>query len=211
MSSNPSDTENPSDAPEVNRSGPPEADVLPDWAQEVPRRRRFISRRNAIIGVVALIVIGFVVWLNFPFIPDPVILWGRQPETVFDSASTGQAWTMAGRNLGQTRYAADVLDGPQGRLAWSADTGEGTLAAPIVSGGRIYLGAALPHRGAGCRNGAGTGFHACHRTAGKLAGHGQQTRCITRRRTAGWWPGIRSARRYAGNTRWAIRRPVQYR
>ena len=141
MSTNPSDTENPSDAPVVNRSGQPETDVLPDWAQEVPRRRRFISRRNAVIGVVALIVIGFVVWLNFPFIPDPVILWGRQPETVFDSASTGQAWTMAGRILGQTRYAADVLDEPQGRLAWSADTGEATLAAPIVSGGRIYLGA----------------------------------------------------------------------
>ncbi|MCE2500556.1 MAG: hypothetical protein J4G13_06805, partial [Dehalococcoidia bacterium] len=141
MSSNASETENPADAPVTSQSSHPETDILPDWAHEVPRRRRFISRRNVIIGVVALVVIGFVVWLNFPFIPDPVILWGRQPETVFDSASTGQAWTMAGRNLGQTKYAADVLDEPQGRLAWSADTGEATLAAPIASEGRIYLGA----------------------------------------------------------------------
>jgi outer membrane protein assembly factor BamB len=142
MSSNPPDTETTAGTPAAQRPDQPASDpLLPDWAQETPRRRRLVSGRNALIGIVALIVIGFVVWLNFPFIPDPVILWGRQPETVFDSASTGQAWTMSGRNLGQTRYAADVLDEPQGALAWSVDTGEATLASPIVFEGRIYLGA----------------------------------------------------------------------
>ena len=142
MSSNSPDAETPAATPPAEQTVSPEgADILPDWARETPRRRRFISRRNAVIGVIALIVIGFMVWLNFPFIPDPVILWGRQPDVVFDSASMGEAWTMSGRNLGQTRYVSDVLDEPQGRLAWSADTGEATLAAPIVSDGRIYLGA----------------------------------------------------------------------
>ena len=134
--------ENPSERASNEAAEHPDAEAyLPDWAQEAPRRRRFISRRNALIAVVAVVVIGFLVWINFPFIPDPVILLGRQPDTVFDSMSSGEGWTMHGRNLGQTRYASDVLDEPQGQLAWSADTGPATLAAPIVSDGRIYLGA----------------------------------------------------------------------
>ncbi len=144
MSSNPSDTERsaPVEDPSAHLADQPDTEVgLPDWAQEAPRRRRFISRRNGLIAFVAIIVIGFTVWLNFPFIPDPVILWGRQPERVFDSASAGNSWTMAGRDLGLTRYAADALHEPQGALAWSVDTGEATLAAPILSEGRIYLGA----------------------------------------------------------------------
>lgn len=120
-------------------SGASDAD-LPEWAQEVPRRRRFISRRNIIIVVLAVIVIGVVVWLNFPFIPDPVIL-SRQPEVGFDSASIGNDWTMTGRSLGQTRYVADVVTEPTGSLGWSVDAGPPTLAAPAVAEDRIYLGA----------------------------------------------------------------------
>ena len=115
-------------------------DQLPDWAQQAPPRRRFISRRNVIIAVLAVLVIGVIVWLNFPFIPDPVKL-ARQPDAVFDSASTGPQWAMTGRSLGQTRFVADVLSEPVGRLAWSADVGPATLAAPVASDGRIYLGA----------------------------------------------------------------------
>lgn len=133
---------NPTDSPPASTpSDPAEDGHLPDWAQQAPRRRRFISRRNITIAVVVVLVIGVVVWLNFPFIPDPVILLTRQPELRFDSASTGQRWVMAARTLGQTRYAPDVVSEPQGRLLWSVDTGPATLAAPIVSNGLIYLGA----------------------------------------------------------------------
>lgn len=137
-----SPTENPSEpvphdtAQETHPEG-----HLPDWAQEAPRRRRFVTKRNGLIAFVGLLVIGFLVWINFPFIPDPLILWGRQPEAAFNSSSSGEAWTMHGRNVGQTRHAPDVLEEPQGQLLWSANTGQATLAAPVVSGGRIYLGA----------------------------------------------------------------------
>ena len=134
--------ENPSERASNEPAEHPDAEAyLPDWAQEAPRRRRFISRRNALIAFMAVVVVGFLVWINFPFIPDPVVLWGRQPDVVVDSLSTGPGWTMHGRNLGQTRHMSDVLNEPQGQLVWSADTGPATLAAPIVSDGQIYLGA----------------------------------------------------------------------
>ena len=113
--------------------------MLPDWAHEVPRRRRFISRRNILIAVVGVLVLGIVVWLNFPFIPDPIKL-ARQPDVAIGSASSGDNWTMAGRNLGQTGFVTDVVSEPTGTLAWSVDLGPPTLAAPVVADGRIYAG-----------------------------------------------------------------------
>ena len=134
--------ENPSERASTEPAEHPDSEAhLPDWAQEAPRRRRLISRRNGLIAFLALIVIGFLVWINFPFIPDPVALWGRQPDAIFDSVSTGAQWTMHGRNPSQTRQVSDVVNEPQGQLAWSVNTGPATLAAPIVSDGRIYLGA----------------------------------------------------------------------
>ena len=128
-------------APEPAPAEPETGAQLPSWAQQTGRRRRLFSRRNAVIAIMALLAIGFVVWLNFPFIPDPVILLTRQPELLIDSAGTGAQWTMTGRTPGQTRYAPDAGVEPQGRLVWSADAGPPTLAAPIVADGRIWLGA----------------------------------------------------------------------
>ena len=141
MTSNPGNSTPSAQTPPEHPQDQTDTDViLPDWAQELPSRRRFLSRRNIIIAAVAVVVIGVVVWLNFPFIPDPVKL-ARQPDVVFDTASTADQWTMNGRTLGQTRFAADVVAAPVGNLAWSVDAGPPTLAAPLVSDGRIYLGA----------------------------------------------------------------------
>ena len=142
MSANPTEPSPSESTPDDADSPAPESGTqLPDWAQQTARRRRLLSRRNAVIAVLALLVVGFAVWLNFPFIPDPVILLTRQPELLINSAGTGAQWTMSGRTLGQTRYAPDAVSEPQGRLLWSTPTGPATLAAPIVSDGRIYLGA----------------------------------------------------------------------
>ena len=141
MSQNPSNLTPSAETPPELPHDQTEADaLLPEWAHEVPRRRRFISRRNIIIAVFAIVVIAVVVWLNFPFIPDPVKL-ARQPDVVFDSESSGAQWTMTGRNLGQTRFVPDVVSEPTGALAWSVDLGPATLAAPVVADGRVYLGA----------------------------------------------------------------------
>lgn len=141
MTQNPGNTTPSTNMPPGHLPEQPESDdILPEWALEIPRRRRFISRRNIIIAVIAALVIGIVVWLNFPFIPDPVKL-ARQPDQVFDSTSSGDEWTTTGRTLGQTRFVADVASEPTGNLAWSVNAGTPTLAAPIVADGRVYLGA----------------------------------------------------------------------
>lgn len=141
MSTTPTNSTPSSDSPPESRPDGTGADpLLPDWAQQAPRRRRFISRRNVIIAALAVLVIGILVWLNFPFIPDPIKL-ARQPDVAFSSASTGEQWTMTGRNVEQTRHVADVLSEPRGTLAWSVATGQPTLAAPVLADGRIYLGA----------------------------------------------------------------------
>jgi outer membrane protein assembly factor BamB len=140
MSQNPSNSSPSAETPPELPQDQAEADaLLPNWAHEVPRRRRFISRRNILIAVVGVLALGIVVWLNFPFIPDPIKL-ARQPNAAIGSASSGDNWTMAGRNLGQTGFVADVLSEPTGTLAWSVDLGPPTLAAPVVADGRIYAG-----------------------------------------------------------------------
>ncbi len=140
MSTSPTNTTpTPGAPPELRPDGAGVEPPLPGWAQEAPRRRRFLSKRNIAIGIFALLVIGIIVWLNFPFIPDPVKL-ARQPDSSASSASPVGQWTMTGRALGQTRNVPDVLAEPQGTLTWSVDTGPPTLAAPLLSEGRIYLG-----------------------------------------------------------------------
>ena len=70
---------NPADAAGGPDDAVVEDTILPDWAQATRRRRAF-SRRNLLIGAALFVILGFVVWLNFPFIPDPVILLTRQPD-----------------------------------------------------------------------------------------------------------------------------------
>ena len=140
MSQNPSNSSPSAETPPELPQDQTETDAwLPEWAHEVPRRRRFISRRNILIAVVGVLVLGIVVWLNFPFIPDPITL-ARQPDLTIGSASSGDNWTMAGRNVGQTGFVTDVVSEPTGTLAWSVDLGPPTLAAPVVADGRIYAG-----------------------------------------------------------------------
>ena len=137
MSTTPPNAQNSSD-PAIDPASEP---ILPDWVKQ-DRRRRRLSRRNILIGVVVILLLGFLLWMNFPFIPDPIILLTRQPDKLFDSTSLGNNWTMTGRNVGLTRYSADALKEPAGSLVWSVgvDVDSPTLAPPVIADGRIFLG-----------------------------------------------------------------------
>ena len=115
---------------------------LPGWARS-GRDRRLLTRKRLTIGGCILAVVLFVLWLNYPFLPNYRILLFHQPTTEATSDFVIGNWFMAGGDLAQrkARAASSSTSLPEGRVMWSVPTGEGTRAGPIVADGTIYQGA----------------------------------------------------------------------
>ncbi len=115
--------------------------IVPEWAESTPSsRRRLITRRRVVTTVLVLAFIGFVVWLNFPFLPDPVIILFKRPTTQLTSDMFPEQWAMSGWDLRQSRYLPEVAPQPEGRVVWSTDLGGPTRSPPIVVDDVIYVG-----------------------------------------------------------------------
>ena len=83
---------------------------LPTWAQ---RRRqswfmRRLSLRRIVMACVIVLFIVFVVWVNYPFAPNPVVLFKRTQSQLTIDADLG-AWSAIGRDL---RNSRQVMVGP---------------------------------------------------------------------------------------------------
>lgn len=117
------------------------ATILPEWAQEDPRGRRWFNRRRLIRIGVAVVVLFVLAWLYYPFFPNPIKLLFNSPSTKLSSASLPDQWSMVGRDLQLTRHIPSVTTQPAGGIAWSHDLGTPTRAAPIVHDGVVYVGA----------------------------------------------------------------------
>jgi outer membrane protein assembly factor BamB/predicted Fe-S protein YdhL (DUF1289 family) len=114
---------------------------VPEWAETTPSsQRRLITRKRVLMAVLAMVIVGFVVWLNFPFLPDPVIILFKRPTTKLTSDLFPQQWAMAGWDLKQSRHLPDLLRQPEGRVVWSTDLGGPTRSPPIVVDKVIYVG-----------------------------------------------------------------------
>jgi len=113
---------------------------VPEWAGPLRGRHKpFIGRRVALLSIL-LAFLGFVLWLNFPFIPDPVILLFKRPTTSLTSDSQPNQWTTSGRDISQRRYVDAPHRQPLGQVQWSQDLGRPTRSAPIIVDGVIYVG-----------------------------------------------------------------------
>lgn len=113
---------------------------LPRWAQFLPRRQRWLTRRRFLPLGILFLLLATVVWFNYPFLPDPIILLFKKPTTNVSSTSSPGQWAVAGRDLQMTRYVADMPNHPLGRILWSRYLGNTTRSAPTVVDGAIYLG-----------------------------------------------------------------------
>ena len=114
---------------------------VPRWAETAASsRRRLVTRRRILVTVLVMAFIGFVVWLNFPFVPDPVIVLFKRPTTGLTSDLLPGDWAMGGGDLGQRRYVKDVQRQPAGQVVWSRDLGEPTRSPPIAVDDVIYVG-----------------------------------------------------------------------
>ncbi len=89
---------------------------------------------------VLLGLLGYIVWANYAFLPDPVILLFHRPATSVTSGSMPGEWSMVGRDLQLTRYLPSITLDPSGRLLWTRDLGQPTRSPPTVADGVIYIG-----------------------------------------------------------------------
>ena len=122
---------------------PSPSSVLPPWARS-GRDRRLITRRRLVTAGVILAALLFVIWLNYPFLPNYRILLFNRPTSDLTSNSAPGQWAMAGGDIAQRKLVSADLDAgrhPAGVLKWSVPTGEATRAGPIVADGKVYLGA----------------------------------------------------------------------
>ena len=114
----------------------------PRWALS-GRDRRFFTRRRLIMAGIALLAAAFILWLNYPFLPNVRILLFNQPTTELSSNSLAGQWSMNGGDIAQSKVirGADLPDQqPDGRTLWSVSLGSPSRSGPIVSDGRVYLG-----------------------------------------------------------------------
>jgi outer membrane protein assembly factor BamB len=116
---------------------------LPGWARS-GRERRIITRKRLIVSGCVLAALLFVLWVNYPFLPNYDILLFHRPSTEASSNSALGRWSMAGGDLAQRKAALNAGNAqtlPAGRVRWQTPTGEGTRAGPIVANGVVYQGA----------------------------------------------------------------------
>ena len=117
---------------------------MPTWADDetssVIHKKRHINRRRLTLFGFLILVAAFIVWLNFPFLPDPFITIFKTPTSSLTSESLPNQWSSARWDLQGTRYISDVPNQPQGRLEWTRDLGQPTRSAPVVVEGVIFVG-----------------------------------------------------------------------
>ena len=112
---------------------------LPEWA--LPARRRWLPPwRRMVAPALVVLFLASVVWMSYPFIPNPVVLLFKRPSTDVTSAPLSGAWSMRGVNLQQTNYVPSISRQLDGRLVRSLDLGGSTRSEPAIVDGVIYLG-----------------------------------------------------------------------
>ena len=126
----------------MNETPPAPSAPLPQWARG-RRERPFFTRQRLIAGSILFLLLAFILWLNYPFLPDFRVLLFNRPVTQLSSDSAPGQWAMDGGDLAQTKAvpARDAAAEPlTGQILWSVPLGQNTRSGPIVHNGRVYLG-----------------------------------------------------------------------
>ena len=117
---------------------------LPSWAQR--RRQNWFTRRlsfrRILSAVVLALLIVFIIWINYPFAPNPLILFRNvQSQLTIDSGPGN--WTVAGQNLQHHRYVQEGPPPPEGEIEWQHREVPNPLSAEAVGErANIYIGSA---------------------------------------------------------------------
>ena len=117
--------------------------ALPRWAQAGARPRRLLKGQRMVLAAVSLVGLLALVWVYYPFIPNPVTLAFNRPGSNVTSEPPPEAWTMGGGDLRQSSFVPYTGDPPRGRAAAAVDLGTSTRSSPAVVDGVIYAGGHL--------------------------------------------------------------------
>ena len=114
---------------------------LPPWAQH--RRQNWFLRRLSMRRIVAACVIVlfilFVVWINYPFAPNPIVL-SRNIHTQITIDEGPGAWSVIGRDLRHSRNVSLGPPPPEGQLQWQSHIPGPLNSEPVVQRANIYVG-----------------------------------------------------------------------
>ncbi|MCI0823413.1 MAG: PQQ-binding-like beta-propeller repeat protein [Chloroflexi bacterium] len=113
----------------------------PRWADIIPSNQKWLTKRRVLRIAIALILLVALVWFNYPFVPNPMILLFKKPTTNLASSTLPGQWSTAGRDQQSSRYLPQVPDEPRGQVSWSRFLGINTQSTPTVADGVVYLGA----------------------------------------------------------------------
>ena len=116
---------------------------LPTWAQHRRHNwfmRRLSWRRIVTACVIALFIV-FVIWVNYPFAPDPVVLFKKTQTQLTIDAGPG-SWTGVGRDLRHSRRVDIGPPPPSGQIRyWNFDVpGEPLQSEPVAQDTHVYVG-----------------------------------------------------------------------
>ena len=116
---------------------------LPTWAQH--RRQHWLMRRLSwrrfVTACLIALLIVFMIWINYPFAPNPVVLF-KNPHTQMTIDEAPGSWASIGRDLRNSRHVEIGPPPPEGRvLAWN-DTipGEPLESEPVAESAHVYIG-----------------------------------------------------------------------
>ena len=116
---------------------------LPTWAQR--RRRNWIARRlslrRIILASIVALFIVFVVWVNYPFAPNPVVFFKNTQSKLTIDSGPG-SWSVVGRDLRHSRYVEVGPPPPAGNIKWDSFVIEPLNAEPVAQRSNIYLSSA---------------------------------------------------------------------
>lgn len=116
---------------------------LPIWAQH-RRQNWFLSRlswRRIIFSLAVALFIVFIIWVNYPFAPNPVILFKNIQSQMTVDTSPG-VWTVAGRDLRNSRFVNVGFPPPKGEIVWRGVIPEPLNSEPVAQHSNIYVGSA---------------------------------------------------------------------
>ena len=124
----------------------PSGFAVPRWARSAndPLSRtgwrgwRMIPRRR-LIWPLAVLVILFAVWSNFPFISNPWVALFRQPDGDVTAVSGPGRWAMYGADARLTNFIPGAA-APHGVIAYSVAVDGSVRSAPAIDGPHLFIG-----------------------------------------------------------------------